>query len=85
MNKLVYSIFLLCISCTQKFTGNTGSNQKIAKNILGNINYQAISYGGYRDKTRDIEPTLTQLTEDLRILSAMNIKVLRTYDAHYTF
>ena len=84
MNKLVYSIFLLCISCTQKITGNTGSNQKTAKNILGNINYQAISYGGYRNKTRDIEPTLTQLTEDLRILSAMNIKVLRTYNVHHT-
>ena len=84
MNKLVFSIFLLSISCTQKFTGNTGSNQKTAKNILGNSNYQAISYGGYRDKTRDIEPTLTQLTEDLRILSAMNIKVVRTYNVHHT-
>jgi len=84
MNKLVYSIFLLCISCTQKITGNTGSSQKTAKDILGNINYQAISYGGYRDKTRDIEPTLAQLTEDLRILSAMNIKVLRTYNVHHT-
>jgi len=84
MNKLIYSIFLLCISCTQKMTGNTGSAQKTAKNILGNINYQAISYGGYRGMTRDTEPTLSQLTEDLRILSAMNIKVLRTYNVHHT-
>jgi exo-beta-1,3-glucanase (GH17 family) len=55
-----------------------------AKEILGNPNYQAISFGGYRDKTRDIEPTVAQLTEDLRILSAMNIKVLRTYNVHHT-
>ena len=84
MNKLVYSIFLLCISCNQKIAGNKGSSQVTAKTILGNVKYQAISYGGYRYKTRDIEPTLTQLTEDLRILSAMNIKVLRTYNVHHT-
>jgi len=84
MNKLIYSIFLLCISCNQKMTGNTGSAQKTAENILGNIDYQGISFGGYRGKTRDIEPTLSQLTEDLRILSAMNIKVLRTYNVHHT-
>ena len=84
MNKLVYSIFLLCISCNQKIAGNKGSSQVTAKTILGNVKYQAISYGGYRYKTRDIEPTLTQLTEDLRILSAMNSKVIRTYNVHHT-
>lgn len=55
-----------------------------AKEILGNPKYQAISYGGYRGKTRDIEPTVAELTEDLKILSAMNIKVLRTYNVHHT-
>ena len=54
-----------------------------AKDILGNSKYQAISYGGYRTKTRDIVPTISQITEDLRILSAMNIKVLRTYNLHH--
>jgi exo-beta-1,3-glucanase (GH17 family) len=53
-----------------------------AKDIIGNPKYQAICYGGFREKTRDIEPTLAQLKEDLRVLSAMNIKVLRTYNVH---
>ena len=53
-----------------------------AQQIVGNSNYQAICYGGFREKSRDIEPTIAQITEDLRILSAMNIKVLRTYNVH---
>ena len=51
-----------------------------AKDILGNPNYLAISYGGYREKTRDIQPTIDQLKEDMKILAAMNVKILRTYN-----
>ena len=51
-----------------------------AKDILGNPDYQAISYGGYRQDSRDIQPTVTQLKNDMKILAAMNIKVLRTYN-----
>lgn len=54
--------------------------QLTAKDILGNPNYVAISYGGYRKTSRDIQPTIAQLKEDMRILQAMNIKVLRTYN-----
>ncbi|MDT0608124.1 glycosyl hydrolase family 17 [Croceitalea rosinachiae] len=53
---------------------------KTAKDILGNPNYLAISYGGYREKSRDIQPTIQQLKEDMKILSAMGIKILRTYN-----
>ena len=53
-----------------------------AKDIIGNPKYQAICFGGFREKTRDIEPTIAQLKEDLQLLSAMNIKVLRTYNVH---
>ncbi|MFN2260800.1 MAG: glycosyl hydrolase family 17 protein, partial [Psychroflexus sp.] len=42
--------------------------------------YLAISYGGYRKKTRDAQPTLEQLKNDLKILHAMNIRILRTYN-----
>jgi exo-beta-1,3-glucanase (GH17 family) len=51
-----------------------------AKEILGNPAYQAISYGGYREKTRDIQPTIPQLKEDLKILFAMGIRIIRTYN-----
>jgi len=68
----------LVISCTpaQKPT------EKTAAEILGNPDYPAISYGGYRENTRDIQPTIEQLKEDMKILSALGIKVLRTYNVH---
>ena len=55
-----------------------------AAEILGNPDYPAISYGGYRDKARDTVPSEADLTEDMKILGAMGIKVLRTYNtSHY--
>lgn len=51
--------------------------------ILGNPEFQAISFGGYRAKSRDVQPTIEELKEDLRILEAMNIKVLRTYNVQF--
>ena len=56
---------------------------KTAADILGNPKYQAISYGGYREINRDIQPTIPQLKEDMKILSAMGIKLLRTYNVHF--
>lgn len=51
-----------------------------AAEILGNPDYLAISYGGYREKSRDIQPTISQLKEDMKILAAMGVKILRTYN-----
>jgi exo-beta-1,3-glucanase (GH17 family) len=51
-----------------------------AKDILGNPDFLAISYGGYRKSTRDIQPTIEEIKDDMKILHAMNIKVLRTYN-----
>jgi len=59
------------------------SNEKkhiTAADILGNPNYLAISYGGYRHKTRDIQPTIPELKDDMKILFAMGIRILRTYN-----
>ena len=53
-----------------------------AKELLGNPNYLAISYGGYRKNTRDIQPTIEEIKEDLKILAACKIKVIRTYNVH---
>jgi exo-beta-1,3-glucanase (GH17 family) len=52
----------------------------MAKDLIGNPEYTAISYGGYRKNSRDQQPTVAQLKEDLRILAAMDIKLLRTYN-----
>lgn len=51
-----------------------------AKEILGNPEYLAISYGGYREKSRDSQPTIKELKDDLKILAAMGIRIIRTYN-----
>jgi exo-beta-1,3-glucanase (GH17 family) len=52
-----------------------------AADILGNPKYLAISYGGYREKSREEnQPTIPQLKEDLKIMHAMGIRILRTYN-----
>ncbi|NHM06816.1 glycosyl hydrolase family 17 [Flavobacterium sp. CYK-4] len=53
-----------------------------AAQLLGNPEYQAICYGGYRTKSRTDEPTLAEIKEDLLLLEAMQIKMLRTYNVH---
>jgi exo-beta-1,3-glucanase (GH17 family) len=62
---------------------NQVGNNKIAAQILGDTNLLAICYGGYRTNTRDAEPSITQIKEDLKILRAMGIKLLRTYNTKY--
>jgi exo-beta-1,3-glucanase (GH17 family) len=86
MNKIIFISLLIILplfSCGQKYINSKKTVAITAKEILGNSKYQAICYGGYRTKTRDIVPTISQIKEDLRILSALNIKVLRTYNVHY--
>ena len=56
--------------------------EKTAADLLGDPASLAISYGGYRENTRDIQPTIEQIREDLLILSAMGVKLLRTYNVH---
>ncbi len=79
---ILISIITLLFSCSRQLMNSKQSTAITAKDIIGNPNYQAICYGGFREKTRDIEPTIAQLKEDLQLLSAMNIKVLRTYNVH---
>jgi exo-beta-1,3-glucanase (GH17 family) len=82
---LAIKLFLLVffISCNEKSTKTEKTKEPTAEHILGNPNYQAICYGGYRAKTRDILPTLAQIKEDMLILAAMNIKIIRTYNVHF--
>ena len=76
---------LLCGSCSEQQreadqTQTSNRKEVTAKEILGNPAYLAISYGGYRAKSRDAQPTIDQLKEDMKILSAMGVKILRTYN-----
>mmetsp|Transcript_23255 Transcript_23255/g.26944 ORF Transcript_23255/g.26944 Transcript_23255/m.26944 type:complete len:430 (-) Transcript_23255:172-1461(-) len=52
-----------------------------AEQILGNPDYLAISYGGYREKSREEnQPTIAELKEDIILMHAMGIRILRTYN-----
>ena len=58
---------------------------KSAKDIIGNNNYPAISYGGYRGKSREVQPSIEDIKEDLQIMFAQGFRVIRTYDLHHPF
>ena len=73
-------VFIFSCQNVKKGSTNKTEYQVKAADILGNPNYLAISYGGYREKTREVQPTITELKEDLKILSAMGIKIIRTYN-----
>ena len=82
----IFLLVFLCFACknqTKPEDKINTVNQELnitAKDILGNPEYLAISYGGYRKKTREQQPTLAELKEDMRILSAMGVRILRTYN-----
>jgi exo-beta-1,3-glucanase (GH17 family) len=81
---LILLVFLV-MSCNESQSKKNKPNDQIqikvtAKDILGNSNYLAISYGGYRKSSRDFQPTVGELKEDMKILHAMNIRILRTYN-----
>jgi len=82
-NIIVITIVMLIISC-KKEQQMINSKTITAKEILSNPKYLAISYGAYRGNTRNIQPTLIEIKEDLRILEAMGIKILRTYNVHFS-
>lgn len=88
MKRLLYILIPLLaafflISCGQRPDKPVSSKEITAAEILGNPEFRALSYGGYRELSRDIQPTIPQLKEDMKILSAMGIKLLRTYNVYY--
>jgi len=58
------------------------SKEMTAAELLGNPKYLAMSYGGYRYADHDIEPTIDELKEDMKLLSAMGVGIVRTYKVH---
>lgn len=88
INIIVYLLVVIfafsCKNTTKESNINTKEEQAgiSAKDILGNPKYLAMSYGGYRHVDHNIEPTVDELKEDMKLLSAMGIKILRTYKVH---
>lgn len=92
MKKLVWcNVFiaaaLLTVFCScGEVQDNDSNNETVkseeltAKDILGNPKYLAMAYGGYREISRDAQPTIEELKEDMKILSAMGVGIIRTYN-----
>ncbi|MFN5704314.1 MAG: glycosyl hydrolase family 17 [bacterium] len=78
--RLKYYFLIPCLIILGACSSPNSVNYKSAAQILGDTNYLAICYGGYRSNTRDVQPSVIQIKEDLKIMSAMGIKVLRTYN-----
>ena len=72
---------MLVFSCKKE--QNMQSKNSTAKDILSNPEYLAISYGGYRQNSREIQPTILELKEDLKIMAAMGVKIIRTYNLQF--
>lgn len=82
---LLAMIVFSCKDNTNKET-KTNSVKEVsglnAKDILGNPEFLAMSYGGYRNVDHDVEPAIDELKEDMKLLAAMGVKILRTYKVH---
>lgn len=77
---LITVIILLITGCQSNSTTPKARSDKSAAELLGNPDFLAMSYGGYRTKTREVQPSLEEIKEDLMILQAMRIKIIRTYN-----
>lgn len=86
MTKLLTVITLLAstllMACDNRTEKKMSSKDISAREILGNPEYQAISYSGYRELSRDVVPTIEELKEDMLLLEAMGIKIVRTYNVY---
>lgn len=70
-------------SCNRSADHRPDPEEITAAEILGDPYYRSISFGAYRDTTRNIQPTIDQLKDDVKILHAMGIRLLRTYNVYY--
>jgi len=78
--KKIIPIVLLSISFISGCQARAIHTSKHPTDILGNPNCLAFSYGGYREKNRDTVPSVAELKEDMKILHAMGVRLIRTYN-----
>lgn len=87
--RLFYCLFIsISLSLTACSFQNEPNKQKQGPNltaaqILGDSTFLAICYGGYRAHTRDTQPSISQIKEDMLLLNAIGIKLLRTYNTSF--
>ena len=77
---LILFIISISIACWSNKKDKQVEEIITAEHILGNPNFTAISFGGFREETRAICPSVEDLKEDMKILGAIDIKIIRTYN-----
>jgi exo-beta-1,3-glucanase (GH17 family) len=78
---LLFTFCFSIVSCkNNKMNVFPINKNKSAADLLGRSEYKAMSYGGYRTLSRVDQPSLSQIKEDLKILSAIGVKIIRTYN-----
>lgn len=82
MRWLLFCLLFCCVGSCKNATVDTASRGAVAAEILGNPKYPAICYGGYRMNSRTVQPTIAEIKEDLKLLQAVGIRLLRTYNVH---
>ena len=80
-NKLRYVLLLFHIMYSV-FNTYAQNKEQLSAEQLFKQSRKAVCYGGYRTKTRDIQPTISQIKEDLKILQRLDIKFIRMYNVH---
>lgn len=79
----VTALSMSLVACGFNQKQNKTMHHKSASELLGNPQYPAISYGGYRGLVRQEQPTMDQLKQDIKIMHAMGIRFLRTYNMQF--
>ena len=74
---------MIMVACEQK--EQPIQNKTHVAEILANPEYKGISYGGYRSNSREIQPTIDEIIQDLKILNALDYRIIRTYNVHFEF
>ena len=84
LNKHIVVLSFICffgLSCQyKKSTTKVNQSSPTAAQLLGHPDFLAMSYGGYRQTTRDIQPTLEEIKDDLRLMYAIGVRMIRTYN-----
>ena len=76
------AVLLVCLVLLGGCSRGSGDGESTGEDLLGNPAVTAISYSGHRLVPRSVEntPSVEQTKEDLRIMAAMGIGLLRTYN-----
>lgn len=79
---LLCSLIVNLFACNSSSKKEVKMKEKSISEILGNPDYLAMCYGGYRFDSRRVQPSISQLKEDMKILFAMGVRIIRTYNVH---